>query len=390
MRRRSVTFLFSFGAFLCLLSMEEACTKKPARMAEAPPVTAGADEIVVSPQADSTLRLQPATMQPAQTELLLPGKIQDDDDHYSKVSSPVIGRISEIRARLGDRVAAGDPLAVIESPDIGTAYADYVKASSDLTNARHALDLAKELFEGKALSRRDLQQAENNAQKAAAEFARAQERLLNLHVPQEELDRPLDQQQVHSSVALRAPIAGTVIERTAMLGQVVGNDPSQTLFTIADLTTLIVVADLAEKDLARVSVGQPASIMTEAYPGVRFDGRVVYVSDMVDPATRTVKLRCRVDNLRRRLKPEMFARISLSITQHGPPFPAVPLSALLHEGDQYVLFVRTGPNRFVRRVVAPAAITGSMAMIREGVRAGDEVVIDGALLLENLSSTHPA
>jgi cobalt-zinc-cadmium efflux system membrane fusion protein len=386
MKPRSVTLLFSCGAFLCLLLTESACTKKSAGSAEAAPAMAGADEIVVSPQAGSALRLEPATMQSEQTALLLPGTIQDDDDHYSKVSSPVVGRITEIRAKLGDRVAAGDPLVVIESPDIGTAFADYVKARSDLATAGHALDLAKDLYAGKALSRRDLQQAQNDQQKAEAEFSRTQERLLNLHVPNEELDRPMDQQQVHSTFALRAPIPGTVIERAATLGEVVGSDPAQTLFTIADLSTLIVIADLAEKDLARVAVGQHVSITADAYPGRQFTGRVAYISDMVDPNTRTVKLRCQVDNSQHRLKPDMFVRISLSITPHGPPLPAVPLSALLHEGNQYVLFVRTGPNRFVRRVVAPATVAGSTAMIREGLHAGDEVVTDGALLLENLSS----
>jgi len=373
--------------FLCVLTAGCSHTPDKGTGATPPPAAAPAEtEISVAPEAASTIRVERATLQPERIELRLPGKIQYDDDRYSRIASPVVGRIIEIKAKLGDRVAAGDPLLVIESPEIGTAYADYAKANSDLATARHALDLARDLFAGKALARKDLQEAENDANKAEAEFSRAQERLSNLHVPMDELNKPVDQQRIRSTFSLRSPISGAVVERNATLGLTVGNDPAQNLFTVADLSRVIAVADLSEKDLTHVAPGQTVRITTESYPDMTFTGRVAYISDLVDPNTRTVKLRCRVENSSRRLKPEMFARIDLTITQQGPPLPAVPLSALLHEGNQYVLFVRTGPNRFVRRIVSPRTISGSTAMIREGVQAGDEVVTDGALLLDNLSN----
>jgi len=387
MKRDSIIIIImTFCALFLILVLLVACIQTSEGITDKTPAAKvlGPGEIQLSPQAASTLRVEPVKLQAERSELLLPGKITYDDDRYSKVSSPVVGRIVEIRGRLGDRVTKGDPLLVIESPEIGAAYADYVKANSDLTMARRSLELARDLFAGKALSRKDLQQAENDAQKAQAEFVRTQERLLNLHVPKEELDRPIDQQRIQSTFFLRSPISGTIVERNATLGLMVGNDPAQSLFTVADLSSVTAIADLAEKDLVRVSAGQKAEVAADAYPGLKFTGHVTYISDLVDPNTRTVKLRCRVENPKEQLKPEMFVRVSLSIQHSGSALPTVPRSALLHEGDQSILFIKIGQNRFSRRVVSHQLTSGEMVEIHDGLKGGEEVVTEGGLLLENL------
>jgi len=388
MKRDSIIIVLIFCALFLLLIMFAACTKASEGMAESSPgvKVLGPGEIQLNAQAASALRVEQVKLQADQLELLLPGKIVYDDDLYSKISSPVVGRIVEIRARLGDRIAVGDPLVVIESPEIGAAYADYVKANSDLTMTRHSLELARDLFAGKALPRKDLQQAENDAQKAQAEFIRTQERLLNLHVPEEELDKPLDQQRIQSTFFLRSPISGMVIERNAILGQTVGNDPAQTLFTVGDLSSVIAIADLAENDMVRVSTGQKAEVAADAYPNFKFTGRITHISDLVDPNTRTIKLRCRIENRGMRLKPEMFVRVAVSIKGSGLPLPMVPRSSLLHEGEHDFLFVETGQNQFSRRSVLAEASVGQMAVIREGLKAGEKVVTEGGILLENLLS----
>jgi cobalt-zinc-cadmium efflux system membrane fusion protein len=386
MKRDNLIIFLTFCALMLILILLVSCNRSSEGLTETTPAATniGPNEVQISPQAASTLRVEPAVLQPEQIEFVLPGKIQYDDDRYSKLSSPVIGRVTEIQAKLGDRVSKGDPLVAIDSPDVGTAYADYVKANSDLVLAQHSIELARDLYAGKAVSRKDLQQAENDFQKAEAEFVRTKERLLNFHVPKEELDKPLDQQQLRSSFFLRSPTSGTVVERNVTIGQLVGNDPAQNLFTVADLTTVMAVADLSEKDLVRVFTGQKAEVVTEAYPNMKFNGRIIYISDLVDANTGTLKLRCRVDNPKRLLKPEMFVRVSLSVKQHGPALPSVPRSSILHEGDQSILFIKIGQNRFSRRVVFPQHTSGEMVEIRDGLKAGEEVVTEGGLLLENL------
>lgn len=389
MKRDNVILFLTFCAmFLSLILFVVSCAQNSEGVTEAAPVATviGSGEIQLSPEMASTLQVDTVKLQPEQGEVVLPGKIQYDDDRYSKVSSPVVGRVVEIRAKLGDRVAAGDPLLVIESPEIGSAYADFIKANSDLTLARHDVELAQDLYSGKAISRKDLHQAENDFQKAEAEFVRTKERLLNLHVPDKDLEEPVAQQPIRSTVFLRSPIQGTVVERSATLGQTVGNDPAQNLFTVADLSRVIAVADLSEKDLTRVSLGQTAKITTESYPNRTFTGQVTYISDLVDPGTRTLKLRCQIENPNGLLKPEMFARVSLLAKRDGPSLPTVPVSSLLRDGDRYVLFIRTGPNRFSRRVVLPQTITGPVAAIGQGIQAGDEVVVAGGIFFQNLLS----
>ncbi|MBI3811223.1 MAG: efflux RND transporter periplasmic adaptor subunit [Nitrospirae bacterium] len=387
MKRDNVILFMTFCAmFLSLILFVASCAQNSegVTVAASGATVIGSGEIQLSPKMASTLQVETVELQPEKGEVVLPGKIQYDDDRYSKVSSPVVGRVVEVRAKLGDRVAAGDPLLVIESPEIGSAYADFIKANSDLTLARHSVELAQDLFSGKAISRKDLHQAENDFQKAEAEFVRTKERLLNLHVPDKDLEEPVDRQPIRSTVFLRSPIQGTVVERSAILGQTVGNDPAQNLFTVADLSRVIAVADLSEKDLTRVALGQTAKITTESYPNRTFSGRVTYTSDLVDPVTRTLKLRCQIENPNGLLKPEMFARVSLLAKRDGPSLPTVPVSSLLRDGDQYVLFVRTGPNRYSRRVVLPQTISGPVAAIGQGIQAGDEVVVAGGILFQNL------
>ena len=356
----------------------------------------GLDEIQLSQEIAATLKIEPVKLQSGAQQRLFPGKIQYDDDRgrSSKISSPVVGKVLDTKVRLGEHVSAGDILLVIESQDIGTAYSDYIKANSDYLTARRALELARDLYEGKGIAKKDLQQAENDEQKARAEFFRAKERLLNLHVSPEYLDRPIDQQKIRSSFSLRSPLTGIVVERNVTPGQIVGNDPSQTLFTVANLTTVLAVADLSDKDLTRISLGDQVEVMADAYPDLKFGGKIIYISDLVDPATRTFKFRCRIENKKGLLKPEMFVRIIVTTGQPGKGLSVVPASAVVHEGERDVVFIRIQKNRFRRKQVSIEEFVyldpeNPQILIHEGLQPGEEVVVQGGILLENLL-TNPA
>src|SRR5436189_2068958 len=178
-------------------------------------------------------------------DLSLAGKIAYGEDHFSRVSSPLQGRVLEVRAHLGEHVQAGSVLLVLDSQEIAQAYAEYAKEDSDLNYATRAHELAKDLYENKALALKDLKQAENELIKARAEFRRAKERLLSLRVPAQELDKPLERQKVTSRFEMKSPLTGIVVERNVTPGQSIGGESGQVLFTVANLDMLQVVADVS-------------------------------------------------------------------------------------------------------------------------------------------------
>jgi cobalt-zinc-cadmium efflux system membrane fusion protein len=318
---------------------------------------------------------------PVHAVLTLAGKVAYGEDRYSKISSPVQGRVLEVRARLGDRVKAGDILLVVDSPDIAQAYSDFIREHSELSYATRSFHLAKDLYKTKAFPLKDLKQAENDLVKAQAEFRRAKERLLSLRIPAGELNKPVSKQHITSRFELRSPLTGTVVERTVTPGQSVGGDSGQVLFTVADLERLQVVADVYERDLAVVHQGQGATVTVEAYPDLTFPAGVAAIGDIVDPNTRTIKVWAWVNNDHRKLKPEMFARLHLNLGE-GESFIAVPKEAVLVvDGNEYVYVVES-EGRYAKRPVKVSPASGELVRVLEGLTIGDLVVTKGAVLLK--------
>ena len=311
----------------------------------------------------------------------LAGKVAYGEDRYSKISSPVQGRVVEVRAKLGDHVKAGDVLLVVDSPDITAAYSDFVKESSELEYATRAYGLAKDLYETRALPQKDLKQAENELVKARAEFRRAKERLLSLKVSAAELEKPLAEQKISSRFELKSPLEGTVVERTVTPGSSVGGDPSQVLFTVADLGKLQMVADVYERDLALVKVGQVARVTVEAYPDIGFPAAVAAIGDVVDPNTRTIKVRAWVNNEARKLKPEMFARLHIEIGD-ATSFLTIPKEAVLEIDGKEFVYVEEAQGRFVKRQVKVGTASGEQVRILEGLQPGERIVTKGAVLIK--------
>ncbi len=314
--------------------------------------------------------------------LILSGKIAYGEDKYSRVSSPLQGRVIEVRARLGGRVKAGDVLLIVDSPDIAQAYSEYVTEDSDLHYAARAYDLAKDLYETRALALKDLKQAENELVKARAEFRRAKERLISFRVAPEELNKPLDKQQITSRFEMKSPLTGIVVERTVTPGQSVTGDPDHVLFTVADLDVLQVVADVYERDLSLVQEGQSAVVKVEAYPDSEFPAVVTVVEDIVDPATRTIKVRARVENESHKLKPDMFARLQLDVSSQTKML-TVPREAVLEVDGKQFVYVVEPENRYVKREVKIANVSPGLARVVEGLKAGERIVTKGAVLIKS-------
>ncbi|MDP2384577.1 MAG: efflux RND transporter periplasmic adaptor subunit [Nitrospirota bacterium] len=313
--------------------------------------------------------------------LTLSGKIAYGEDHYSRISSPIQGRVLEVRAHLGERVQAGSVLLVLDSQEIAQAYSEYVKEDSDLQYATRARDLAKDLYENKALPLKDLKQAENELTKARAEFRRAKERLLSLRVPAQELEKPLDRQKITSRFDMKSPLTGIVVERNVTPGQSIGGDSSQVVFTVADLDMLQVVADVYERDLALVKEGQFATVSVEAYPDVSFPATVASIGDVVDTTSRTIKLRAWVNNKDHRLKPEMFARLHIQVGESSPLL-TIPREAVLEVDGKQFVYVLEGPDQYAKREVKVNTISPDHVRVLEGLTSGQRIVIKGAVLIK--------
>ena len=336
---------------------------------------------VSPPPVESRVETAVVNLSDTKPELTLAGKVAYGEDRYSRISSPLQGRVLEVRAKLGDHVKGGDVLVVIDSPDISAAYSDFVKEASDLEYSTRAYELAKDLFENKALPMKDYKQAEHDLIKAKAEFRRAKEKLLSLRVPAGELGKPLAQQTITARFEMRSPLAGTVVERNVTPGQSVGGEASQVLFTVADLDKLQVVADVYERDLDLVRVGQVATVAVEAYRGTNFSAAIAAVGDVVDPISRTIKVRAWVNNASQKLKPEMFARLTIEVGE-TTRFLHVPKEAVLEIDGKEYLFVVAQDGHYARREVKISKASADQIRILDGLSPGERIVTKGAVFIK--------
>ena len=376
---RTIRFVYPIGVVLALLCW---CHDPEVRAKNAPAAPAGEVRLSDELMRGGQVRIEAVTARSEAVTVQTTGKAGFDQEHLSYVSSPLAGRVTEVRARPGQRVEKGDPLAVIDSADLGAASSEFIKARADLVLAERGLTLAQELLAAKAMARKDYQKAEDEFVKAKADLRRTRERLLSLGVEEADLDRPLDALHVRSQFKLGAPISGTVVERNLTLGQMVGGDAAQRLYVIAELNTLWVTADIYEKDLPLVQPGQPVKVQAAPWPGESFEGRIDYIGDVVDPTTRTIKVRLSVDNARLLLKPEMFVTVAIR-TGGTATVLSVPLAAVHGEGSaQPYVFAALDEGRFVRRPVRLGTKVGESVTVLEGLSERDRIVGQGSLLLK--------
>lgn len=298
----------------------------------------------------------------------LPAVVEADPARLVKVMPPLAGRIVRLDKQLGDQVKAGDVLFTMDSPDFAQATADAAKARAALTLAAHGLERQRELDKSDLAVRRDLEQAQSDYAQAASEAARAEARLRQTGARAAAADGKL---------AVRSPISGRVVDLAAAEGAY-WNDATAPLMTVADLSRVFVSASAQEKDLARLYVGQQASVRLDAY-AAPLTGRVRYVGDLLDADTRTVKVRLPFENRDGRLKPGMFAEATLSSQPHQGIL--VPMAAVIQGGFSSRAFVEVGPWRFAPREVKLGAQIGGQVEVLAGLKAGERIVVkDGVLL----------
>jgi len=367
--------------FGVILATAAACQQARAP-ADVPDLQPPAGEVWLTPQqvGDAKIEVQPVQVRQVDDTILTSGTISLEDVRTGHVFSPVTGRVVSIVAGLGQRVKKGDPLAVIESPDIGSAVSDVHKAQADLIAAEHDVNRKKALFEQKAGSAADLEASNDNYRRAKAELERASQK--------EQLLRLGNVDTVTQRYTLPSPVDGEILIRNInpgveVQGQYSGGATVE-LFTIGEIDKVWVLGDLYEINLPRVHVGSPATVSVVAYPDKAFQGWVDWVSGSLDPNTRTAKVRCSFDNPDKLLRPMMYATVQISVQQSQSL--AIPRSALLRLGDQRVVFIEVGEgNGRVRFRQVPVDVdegeSSRWLAVKKGIEAGQKVVVNGAILL---------
>ncbi len=365
--------------------MSAACARSDAQTPVAPTPPEG--EVWLTKTQTAQLRFAEVRPRHVDDVLRLGGRVAFDDQKVTHVYSPVNGQVTRVLAAPGEHVGRGQALALIASPDVGSAFSDLLKAKADLVTAQHQVTREKTLRAADAASAVDLENAQDNFLRAQAEYARANERA-----------RMLDRQKLNAvtqELTLRAPIAGEVISRDVHPGIEVqglydgGN--AVELFTVGELDPVFVYADLHEQDLAQAHVGEKVLINVVAYPRQTFEGTIDLVSATLDPVLRTARLRIRLPNAERLLKPGMYATVTMP--RAGPPELAVPREAVVHLGRQTVVYVaqgttETGDARFLREPVGvDEDVTGDLCPVLRGLQAGQTVVTDGAILLSQTGAS---
>jgi cobalt-zinc-cadmium efflux system membrane fusion protein len=319
------------------------------------------------------LSIEAAPAQAVSAKLVLPAVVESDPARTAAVLTPLSGRLISLKVALGDRVARGQVLAVIDSPDLGQAYDDDAKAAD--TARLTEKNLARQEAQNKlgAASDRDLDQARSDHAQAAAEYSRTQARLQSLGAAP-------GNRSPSNLLTVTAPVSGSITALSVTPGNMI-NDPTQPMMTVADLSTVWVTAMVPEKDVAAVSKDQEAEVSLVAYPERVLRGKVLFVSAVIEPDTRRNKIRIAFANADYSLKPNMFATVTLAGTARSQV--VLPASALLMNNDRTSVFVATAPWTFERRTVDPQLEEGSSVAIRSGVAAGEQVVVKGGILLND-------
>lgn len=303
------------------------------------------------------------------------GKVEVNADRIAHVSPRINGKVVNVKASLGDSVAAGQILANLDSVELGEALNRYRQSRTKLELAQANLERITALVAKKIAARKDILAAETDFKTTQTELHTDEERLLLYGIATADLTakRPL--------LPVRSPISGVITEKHAIVGELA--DPAKSLYTVADLTTVWVLVDINEKDLAKVHKGQAATVMVGAFPDQRLKGRITYIADLVNEATRTVKARVEVANPGRRLKPEMFATIELALASDTPAVLAVPEEAVQELDGKKIVFATANGTEFAARPVALGRTASGKVEIVSGLKEGERIASIGGFILKS-------
>jgi cobalt-zinc-cadmium efflux system membrane fusion protein len=354
----------------------------------------------------ATLKIAPVNERVFQQITEADGKIAWDDDLVTPVFSPYSGRITKLMAHAGDTIAAGQPLFAIQASELAQAQNDLITAAANLRTAKAQLTLATtnekrqhDLYLAKGAALKDWQQAQLdlataqgglNSGTAALAAVRNRLRILGKTDPEiSEIEATADVSGLPSESVVTAPIGGTVVQRQAGLGQNIisaSSGASSPVFTIGDLSTVWLVANVREEDAPRLYKGAAVDVIVLALPGRTFRARLTYIGAAIDPVTHRLPVRAEIDNANGLLKPEMFASFRI-ITGEGARFAVVPDIAVVHEIDSAHVWVANPADKTLElRMIKIATTQDGVVAVRDGLKPGEQIVTSGAVFIDRAAT----
>lgn len=385
-------------------------TTEPEAQEHANELPAGIVEVPEAAQKNAGIEVNPATTTRLPGLLEVTGIVTADESRVAHVRPLAKGVVEKINVSLGSRVTAGQPLLTYDNIELGQLVGEFLTEQSALRQAqtdrevkRTSQERAEALIKIEAIAQQELdlrraefRNAEAGVASAEARVSRVEEQLHRFGLSDADLKalRPDANEAPHRAAShstLRAPFAGVVTKFDVAVGEVV--DTEKELFTVADISTVWVLADVYEKDLAKITRDGSVAVKVDAYPDRTFTGRITHVSDLIDPATRAAKVRCVVDNRDGALKLDMFAKVALGTVEERQAM-TVPVDAVQLVDNQPLVFVRQSATRFERKNVQVGRRTEGLVEILGGLADGQAVVGKGsfylktALLRERIGDEH--
>jgi len=326
---------------------------------------------------DLRITVDEVETRPGGEQITLLGELDVDQRAYAEVGVPVQARVTRLLANAGQTVRRGQTLAELTSPELGQARAEYLSAEARVMLADAALERKRGLAAEKIVPLREVQEAESQAAEARAALRTARAAIGAFGVEPPSSDTP---EAAASSFVLRSPVSGSVIERRAVVGQML--DPSTPAFRVGDLSTLWLTVHAFERDAVRIQNGTAARIVFPALPGQDFAGKVTVAGQHVESESRTVPIRIDVENMSGVLRPGMSATAVLPVGATGAPILTVPVAAVQRVRNEWCVFLPKGEGAFeIRRIGRGRDLAGEVEVL-SGLRSGEQIVVDGAFLLK--------
>jgi cobalt-zinc-cadmium efflux system membrane fusion protein len=365
------------SALAAALALAAGCSKKEEQKTQA----ATPSNVTLSAAQRQRIHIYTVTPSRFHKTVEASGMVDFDNDQATSVLAPVSGPVTRLLVSPGDKVRKGAVLAMVDSPDFAAAISTYSKALATAQNTRRLADNDKDLLEHRGVSQREAEQAETDAVNAAADRDAALQALVSLNVdPQAIKAIQQGHPPSHIEAAIRAPIAGTVVEKLITPGQLLQAGTTHT-FTVADLSRVWVMAQLFGDDLSSVAIGDKAQVET-GIAGRSFTGTVDNISALVNPDTRSVVARIVADNPGGFLKKQMYVRVLIRSHQDSSGM-LVPVSAILRDDENLpFVYVVQSDGSFARAHVTLGTRTGDQYDISSGLKAGDKIVVDGGLFVQ--------
>lgn len=354
------------------------CGRKAAPATQA---KAAGDPLEITPGAELRLQIKVGEVKaaPVNGALRVAGRVEADETRMARVSAPVTGRIVELQAAEGQMVKRGQVLATVYGADLSSAQSSFLKALTQRQLAERAATRAKQLLSAGVIGEAELQRREADFQEAATELSSARERLGVLGLSPEAIQVLEKSRGVNSTTHIVSSIDGMVLQRRATIGEVV--EAAATVFVIADLSNVWLVADVPEQSAAAIQAGKAVEAEIPALPNEKITGTLSFVSPLVTPETRTVRVRMNLANPDRRFKPAMLA--AMTLLDGAERREVIPTAAVVREGNDDTVFVRTRPDTYVLRRVTLGEEFGGVRAVVGGLRQGEQIVVDGAFHLNN-------